>query len=77
MHEKLEHLWLHIISKHRTPMMTSQVKEKTKCAVGSLGASAEDWDINLPETSKKGASVATDELMFSASKFFSRRKKQQ
>ena len=73
-HEKLEHLWLHIVSKHRTAMMTSQVREKTKCVVGSMAIQAENWDINVPESSKKSAGVATDEFLFSASKLFSWRK---
>ena len=73
-HEKLEHLWLHIVSKHRTAIMTSQVREKTKCVVGSTALQADNWDINVPESSKKGAGVATDEFLFSASKLFSRRK---
>jgi hypothetical protein len=62
------------MSKHRTAIMTSQVREKTKCVVGSMATQAENWDINVPESNKKGAGVATDELLFSASKFFSRRK---
>ena len=73
-HERLEHLWLHIVSKHRTAIMTSQVREKTKCVIGSMATQAENWDINVPESSKKGAGVATDEILFSASKLFSWRK---
>lgn len=69
-HERLEHLWLHIVSKHRTAIMTSQVREKTKCVVGNTATQAENWDINVPISSKKGAGVATDEFFFSASKLF-------
>jgi hypothetical protein len=54
--------------------MTSQVREKTKCRVGSTAPSADDWDVNVPESSKKGAGLATDQFFFSASKLFGRKK---
>lgn len=73
-HEKLEHLWLHIVSKHRTTMMTAQVREKTKCVIGSMATQEENWDINVPESTKKTAGLASDEFFFSASKLFSWRK---
>ena len=73
-HEKLEHLIVHIISKHKTATMTKEVKEKTKCVVGSDVNKEADWDINVPESGQKGAGVATDEFFISASKFLRRRK---
>jgi hypothetical protein len=73
-HDKLDHLMVHIISKHKTTMMTPEIRERTKCAVGSFPNQAEDWDIHVPESNQKGAGVATDEFFISASKFFNRRK---
>jgi hypothetical protein len=73
-HDKLDHLMVHIISRHKSSMMTPEVKEKTKCIVGSVGRHVEDWDINVPESNQKGANVVADEFLISASKFFNRRK---
>ncbi|KAF2106662.1 hypothetical protein BDV96DRAFT_328388 [Lophiotrema nucula] len=73
-YDKLDHLMVHVISKHKTKMMTPEVKEKTKCIVGSVVDQRQDWDINVPESNQKGAGVAADEFFISASKFFNRRK---
>jgi hypothetical protein len=73
-HDKLEHLMVHIISKHKSTMMTPEVREKTKCVVGSEANQVEDWDINVPESTQRGAGVVADEFLISASKFFNRRK---
>jgi hypothetical protein len=43
----------HILSKHKTVMMTPETKEKTKCIVGGTPDRSEEWDINLPETKPK------------------------
>jgi hypothetical protein len=73
-HEKLDHLMVHIISKHKSTMMAPEIRDKTKCVVGSVVKQVEDWDINIPESNQKGASVVADEFFISASKFFNRRK---
>ncbi|KAK3071088.1 hypothetical protein LTR53_009282 [Teratosphaeriaceae sp. CCFEE 6253] len=73
-HEKLEHLILHIVSKHKTTMITPETRTKTKCLVGGMTERAEDWDIHIPVSTQKGAGVAADEFFVSASKFFSRKK---
>ena len=73
-HDKLDHLMLHIISKHKSIMLTPEVREKTKCVVGNVVNQVEDWDINVPESYQKGTGVVADELLISASKFFNRRK---
>jgi hypothetical protein len=73
-HDKLDHLMVHIISKHKSTMKTPEIREKTKCIVGSVVSQVEDWDINVPESNQKGAGVVADEFFISASKFFNRRK---
>lgn len=73
-HDRLDHLMLHIISKHKTTSMTPEVREKTKCVIGSVVNQGDDWDINVPESNQKGAGVVADEFLISASRFFSRRK---
>ncbi|KAK3071870.1 hypothetical protein LTR53_007861 [Teratosphaeriaceae sp. CCFEE 6253] len=72
-HEKLEHLMLHIVSKHKTTMITPETRTKTRCLVGGMTERAEDWDIHIPVSTQKGAGVAADEFFVSASKFFSRK----
>lgn len=72
-YEKLDHLMLHITSKHKTAMLTPEIKRKTQCVVGSVAIQEKDWDVNIPETTQKGASVKADELLVLVSKFFSRR----
>jgi len=74
-HDKLDHLMVHIISKHKSKTITQEMREKTKCVIGSVANQSEDWDINVPETNQKGAAVAADELIISASHFFNRKKK--
>jgi len=73
-HNKLDHLMVHIISKHKSAMMTPEVKEKTKCVVGGVANQLSDWDINVPESIQKGAGIVADEFFIPASKFFSQRK---
>lgn len=58
-------------------MMTPEIKQKTKCVVGGVADRAGDWDINVPQSNPKGAGVAADEFLISASKFLSRRKGKQ
>jgi hypothetical protein len=70
-HDRLEHLIVHIISKHKSFAMTPEVKETTRCVVGSVASTVKTWDINMPESNQKGASTRADEFFISASKFFS------
>ncbi|KAK6437685.1 hypothetical protein LTR95_006114 [Oleoguttula sp. CCFEE 5521] len=74
-YEKLDHLMVHIVSKHKTSMMTPEIKAKTKCMVGGVAKADEDWDISFPSAVQKGAGVAADELMIGVGKFFGRRRK--
>ncbi|KAK6442428.1 hypothetical protein LTR95_001336 [Oleoguttula sp. CCFEE 5521] len=62
-YEKLDHLMVHIVSKHKTSMMTPEIKAKTKCMVGGVAKADEDWDMSFPSAVQKGAGVAADELM--------------
>ncbi|KAF2724462.1 hypothetical protein K431DRAFT_310028 [Polychaeton citri CBS 116435] len=73
-HDRLDHLLLHIITKHKTTMLTPEVKEKTRCITGSIVGQPKDWDINLPESTSKGAGAAAEEFFISAGKFWNRRK---
>ena len=73
-HDKLDHLMVHIISKHKSTMMTPENREKTKCVVGNVANLVEDWDINVPESNQNGAGVVADEFFILASKIFNRRK---
>jgi hypothetical protein len=66
---------MHIISKHKSSIMTVEVREKTKCVVGSVALQENDWDINVPESTQKGPGVAADEFFILASRFFKRRKR--
>ena len=66
MHEKLDNLMQHIVSKHQTQMMTPETKEKTKCIVGGCPDRTEDWDINLPESKIVKVGGAVGEFMVSA-----------
>jgi hypothetical protein len=57
----------HILSKHKTVMMTPETKEKTKCIVGGTPDRQEEWDVNLPETKPRFvAGGAVGEFVVSA-----------
>lgn len=74
-YDKLEHLLVHIISKHKSSRMTKEIRAKTKCFIGSDANQADDWDINIPEATPKVGGVLADELFISASKLFKQRKR--
>ena len=65
-HDRLDGLMLHIVSKHKTAMMTPETRENTKAIVGGVADKAADWDVNLPETRKLGAMSALGEFTVSA-----------
>lgn len=73
-HERLEHLFVHIMSKHKSAMLTPEIKGKTKTIIGSVVDKAQDWDIILPESGAKGVGTTADELRISAGKLWGRRK---
>jgi hypothetical protein len=73
-HDRIDHLMLHIISKHRSSTITPDVKAKTKCVIGTVVNQGADWDINIPVSNSKSAGMAADELLMSASRFFHRRR---
>ncbi|KAM0716661.1 hypothetical protein Q7P37_008106 [Cladosporium fusiforme] len=74
-HEKLEHLFVHIMSKHKAAMLTPEIMIKTKAIVGSVIDKTQDWDIVLPDSGSKGVEMAADELRISVGKFWNRRKR--
>jgi hypothetical protein len=66
----------HIVSKHKTSMMTPEVQEKTKCVIGTGAIQQKDWDINIPaSTSSRVAGSTADELLHLAKRFIRRRKR--
>lgn len=73
-HEKLEHLLVHIVAKHKSTMMTPEIKAKTKCVTGNIAGQKQDWDVSVPDSHVKGVGTAADELRISAGKFWNRRK---
>lgn len=73
-YDKLEHLILHIVSKHKAKAITPEMKKKTKCIVGSVATQEQDWDVNTPTADQKASSLVADELFMSAARFFRRRK---
>lgn len=53
-HEKLEHLLVHILAKHKTSILTPEVRAKVRCATGALvSKQAQEWDIYLPDLQGK------------------------
>lgn len=53
-HEKLEHLLVHILAKHKTSMLTPEVNAKVRCATGALvSRQTQEWDIYLPDLQGK------------------------
>ncbi|KAK4620097.1 hypothetical protein CLAFUW4_11289 [Fulvia fulva] len=52
-HPNLDALMSHILSKHKTAMMTPEVKAKTMCIVGGSPEKTQVWDINLPQTHRR------------------------
>jgi hypothetical protein len=75
MHERLEHLLVHIPAKHKASMLTPEVKSKVRCVTGALVPSqAQDWDINVPDLQGKRVGTTANELRVSAGKSWSRRK---
>ncbi|GAB7334713.1 hypothetical protein MBLNU13_g06652t1 [Cladosporium sp. NU13] len=74
-HEKLEHLLVHILAKHKASMLTPEVKSKVRCVTGALLSSqAQEWDINVPDLQGKRVGTTANELRVSAGKFWNRRK---
>jgi len=52
-HAGLEKLMEHIVGKHKTDMLTPEVLGKTRCIVGGAPSRSEDWDINVPNSSRR------------------------
>jgi hypothetical protein len=65
-HENLDALMIHIVSRHKTMMLTPEVLKKTKCIVGGVADRSEEWDINLPETKVHSVGSAVGEFVVSA-----------
>ncbi|EME41841.1 hypothetical protein DOTSEDRAFT_177211 [Dothistroma septosporum NZE10] len=63
---RLDALMSHILSKHKTAMMTPEVKAKTMCIVGGSPEKNSDWDINLPESHKRKLSGFVGEYIIKA-----------
>lgn len=61
-HDKLDALMLHIISKHKTAMVTPETRERCKAVVGGVADKREEWDVNLPETRQRGGYGAVGEV---------------
>ena len=66
MHDKIDGLMIHVVTKHKTVMMTPETRENTKAIVGGVARKAAEWDVNLPETKKLGAMTALGEFTVSA-----------
>ncbi|RDW57299.1 hypothetical protein BP5796_12749 [Coleophoma crateriformis] len=73
-HDKLDHLMVHIISKHKSHMMPLETRKKTKCIVGNVANREEDWDINIPESDQKGPGIVANEFFISVSKLFNEKR---
>jgi len=65
-HDKIDGLMMHIVTKHKTVMLTPETRENTKAIVGGVADKAADWDVNLPETKKLGAIGTLGEFSLSA-----------
>ncbi|EMC92999.1 hypothetical protein BAUCODRAFT_96468 [Baudoinia panamericana UAMH 10762] len=66
-HVDLDSLLWHITAKHKTTMMTPEVRSKTRCIVGGTAdRTDETWDINLPETIKRSMGTAFGGLVIGA-----------
>lgn len=59
-------LMAHIVSKHKTVMLTPETRESCKAVVGGVADKREEWDVNLPETRKVGAMGALGEFTIAA-----------
>ncbi|KAF7192211.1 hypothetical protein HII31_06243 [Pseudocercospora fuligena] len=65
-YKDLKALLGHVTSKHKTHMMTPEVKEKTRCVVGGAPGKDEVWDINLPETQGRNLMGSAGRFVISA-----------
>ncbi|KAI7491124.1 hypothetical protein KC357_g1820 [Hortaea werneckii] len=65
-HEGLDALMNHLLSRHKTPMLTPEVLAKTKCIVGGTPDKVQEWDINLPAAKVQSVSGKVGEFVVSA-----------
>ncbi|RMY75349.1 hypothetical protein D0863_02646 [Hortaea werneckii] len=65
-HEGLDALMTHLLSRHKTPMLTPEVLAKTKCIVGGTPDKVQEWDINLPAARMHSVGGFVGELFVSA-----------
>lgn len=65
-HEGLDALMNHLLSRHKTPMLTPEVLAKTKCIVGGTPAKVQEWDINLPVAKMHSVGGIVGEFVVSA-----------
>ncbi|KAI7159467.1 hypothetical protein KC349_g4136 [Hortaea werneckii] len=65
-HEGLDALMTHLLSRHKTPMLTPEVLAKTKCIVGGTPDKGQEWDINLPAAKMHSVGGIVGEFVVSA-----------
>ncbi|RMY51089.1 hypothetical protein D0863_14691 [Hortaea werneckii] len=65
-HEGLDALMNHLLSRHKTPMLTPEVLAKTKCIVGGTPDKVQEWDINLPTAKAHSVGGIVGEFVVSA-----------
>ncbi|GAB1739188.1 hypothetical protein NU219Hw_g3939t1 [Hortaea werneckii] len=65
-HEGLDALMTHLLTRHKTPMLTPEVLAKTKCIVGGTPDKGQEWDINLPAAKIHSVGGIVSELIVSA-----------
>lgn len=62
----LKQLFGHVVGKHKTHMMTPEVREKTRCVVGGAPGKGQVWDVNLPETQNRNLTGTAGKFVISA-----------
>ncbi|KAI6876266.1 hypothetical protein KC343_g12086 [Hortaea werneckii] len=65
-HEGLDALMNHLLSRHKTSMLTPEVLAKTKCIVGGTPDKVQEWDINLPAAKAHSVGGMVGEFVVSA-----------
>ncbi|KAI7281724.1 hypothetical protein KC345_g3982 [Hortaea werneckii] len=65
-HEGLDALMNHLLSRHKTPMLTPEVLAKTKCIVGGTPDKVQEWDVNLPAAKVHSVGGIVGEFVVSA-----------
>ncbi|EME88617.1 uncharacterized protein MYCFIDRAFT_79971 [Pseudocercospora fijiensis CIRAD86] len=65
-YKNLKALLEHVVSRHKTYMLTPEVKEKTRCVVGGAPGKDVVWDVNLPETQGRSLKGSVGKFVISA-----------